>query len=454
MAKRKSDIPHRAQKRKRVLKRRARIAALMVCLVLASSVFARFYLRDRSPAVLVTPVQGGQNLVLSKEYVYAGGRLLATEAPPAPCVPPTTLIISEFRFRGTAGSNDEFIEFHNKSDSPITVCTADQSAGWALSARNASGSTTTTVFVIPNGQTIPGRGHLLAVNNGGYSLSGYPAGSGTTATGDISYSSDIEDNSGIALFATANAANFTSGSRLDAAGFSGASGAIPDLYREGAGLPSIGSPNAEFTFVRKMTAAVAQDSGDNAADFFLLDTMGSLFGNVPASLGAPGPENLSSPIQRNTAVGFQFLDPTVADHIWPNRERNSTPDSANASTFGTMTIRRTLINYTAGNITRLRFRIVDFTTHPSGSFADLRARTSSATVILVQGVNRTVQGTTLEQPPMQPNYVGGGYNSTLSVGTVSLAQPLAPGASVDVQFLLGVQKTGAFRFMLNVEILP
>lgn len=377
---------------------------------------------------------------------------MATEAPPAPCIPPTTLIISEFRFRGTAGSNDEFIEFYNKSDSPITVCTADQSAGWALSARNASGSTTTTVFVIPNGQTIPGRGHLLAVNNGGYSLSEYPAGNGTTATGDISYSSDVEDNSGIALFATSNAANFTIANRLDAAGFSGASGAIPDLYREGAGLTPIGSPNAEFTFVRKMTTLVPQDSGDNIADFFLLDTMGSLFGNVPASLGAPGPENLSSPIERTAAVGFQLLDPTVADHLWPNRERNS---GSPEGTFGTMTIRRTLINYTPGNITRLRFRIVDVTTHPSTSgFADLRAKTSGVTVIVVQGVNRTVQGTILEQPPMQPSYVGGGYNSTLSVGTVSLAQPLAPGASVDVQFLLGVERTGAFRFFLNVEILP
>src|SRR6185369_16317790 len=33
----------------------------------------------------------------------------------------------------------------------------------------------------------------------------------------------------------------------------------------------------------------------------------------------------------------------------------------------------------------------------------------------------------------------------------SLAQPLAPGASTNVQFMLGVQQTGSFRFFFNVE---
>ncbi|MFL6209547.1 MAG: hypothetical protein ACJ74W_11890, partial [Pyrinomonadaceae bacterium] len=60
-----------------------------------------------------------------------------------------------------------------------------------------------------------------------------------------------------------------------------------------------------------------------------------------------------------------------------------------------------------------------------------------------------IRGTTLEQPPSQPN--GGGFNSTLSAGTVTLATPLAAGASVNLRFLLGVQQAGAFRFFINVE---
>ena len=42
----------------------------------------------------------------------------------------------------------------------------------------------------------------------------------------------------------------------------------------------------------------------------------------------------------------------------------------------------------------------------------------------------------------------------LKVGTVTLATPLQPGQSVNIQFLLGVQQTGTFRFLINIEALP
>jgi hypothetical protein len=58
----------------------------------------------------------------------------------------------------------------------------------------------------------------------------------------------------------------------------------------------------------------------------------------------------------------------------------------------------------------------------------------------------------LEQPPPQPN--GGAFNSTLSSGTVTLATPLANGATLDLRFLLGIQSTGTFKFFVNVEALP
>ena len=119
-------------------------------------------------------------------------------------------------------------------------------------------------------------------------------------------------------------------------------------------------------------------------------------------------------------------------------------------------------------LTRLRFRIVDLKTFPAPSgFADLRPRTS--TLVVVSGINDpatclasngvattpctvNVQGKTLEQPPSQPN--GGGFNSTLSAGTITLGTPLANGASVNIRFLLGIQQTGSFKFYINVEALP
>jgi hypothetical protein len=56
---------------------------------------------------------------------------------------------------------------------------------------------------------------------------------------------------------------------------------------------------------------------------------------------------------------------------------------------------------------------------------------------------------TVEQPPAQAK--GGGTNST---AVVNLGGGLAPGNSVTVQFTLGVQVSGSFRFFVIVEALP
>ena len=116
-------------------------------------------------------------------------------------------------------------------------------------------------------------------------------------------------------------------------------------------------------------------------------------------------------------------------------------------------------------MTRLRFRIVELTTYPSpgGGVADLRAITSTSVSVSAIGdsgtcspaatpCTLTVEGTTLEQPPNQSE--GGGYNSTLSAGTVTLGTPLANNTAINLQFTLGIQTTGTFRFYIIVEALP
>src|SRR5262245_48991522 len=120
------------------------------------------------------------------------------------------LIISEFRVRGPNGHNDEFIEIYNNSDAPHTVA-SPTGVGYAIAASDGVARA-----VITNGTVIPARGHWLAVNSVGYSLASYPAGNGTTATGNATYTIDIPDNAGIALFNTNVAANFTLANRLDA----------------------------------------------------------------------------------------------------------------------------------------------------------------------------------------------------------------------------------------------
>jgi hypothetical protein len=373
------------------------------------------------------------------------------------------LIISEFRVRGPNGLNDEFIEIFNNSGADHTV--AGGGTGYAVAASNGVAR-----CVIPNGTVIPNRGHYLCVNSVGYSLASYPAGNGTTATGDATYTTDIPDNAGIAIFNTSVAADFTLANRFDAVG---STSEANTLYKEGTGYPALVPFSIDYSFYRDNcgksgsittfgacpTGGTVKDSDNNAADFIFVDTNGTSAG-AGQRLGAPGPENLSAPIERNASFAVNLLDTCVGKAAPPNRVRDFTSDPPNNSTFGTLDIRRTITNNTGGNVTRLRIRVVDLTTFPAPSgIADLRPRTSTAVVVTVDRPpcgsgtsNVTVQGTTLEQPPSQPN--GGGFNSSMSAGTVTLATPLANGASLDMRFLLGIQQTGSFKFFFNVEALP
>lgn len=357
------------------------------------------------------------------------------------CTPPSGLIISEFRLRGPVGPNDEYIELYNNSTQNITVCTADGSSGWAVVSSDG-----VTRFVVPNGTVIPERGHYLAVS-GGYSLSGYGA-------GNITYASDVPDNSGLALFNTSAAPAFTLANRFDAVGFTSS----PTLYREGAGLTTLSTTPGQYCFARKLHLNLPLDSGDNPTDFVFLATDAGVYGSLTAILGAPSPENLASPIQRNLALPANMLDPAVSPNVAPNRVRDTTAVGPNAA-LGTMSIRRTVVNNTGSNVTKLRFRVIDMTTLNSpgyvlgGTQSDMRVLSSTDfTTTITGGQQVLVRGTTLETPPAQA--IGGGMHSGLSAGVITLAQPLAPGQSISVQFLLGVQQSGTFRFFVNVEALP
>jgi len=388
--------------------------------------------------------------------VLMGGALLAAVPVEA------QLIISEFRVRGPNGANDEFIELYNNSGADHTVAGGGTGYGVASSDGVAR-------CVIPNGTVIPNRGHYLCVNSVGYSLASYPAGNGTTATGDATYTTDIPDNAGIAIFNTSVAVNFTLANRLDAVG---STSEANTLYKEGTGYPALTPFSIDYSFYRDTCGKggsitvmgpcaidTPTDTNNNAADFIFVDTNGTSAG-AGQRLGAPGPENLSSPIQRNASFAGNLLDTCVSTAAAPNRVRDFTSDPANNSTFGTLDIRRTIVNNTGGNVTRLRFRVTDVSTFPAPSgIADLRPRTSTAVVVTVDRPpcgsgtsNVTVQGTTLEQPPSQPN--GSGFNGSMSAGVITLATPLANGASVDVRFLLGIQQTGSFKFYVNIEALP
>ena len=389
-----------------------------------------------------------------------------------------TFLISELRTSGPAGAGDDFVELYNNTDTPLTIAASDASGGYGLFKMGATcGDAPVLIGVIPNGTVIPARGHYLFVGSA-YSLANY-GGSGAAA-GDQTLSSDIESDRNVAIFTTSSVASVSTVTRLDAVGFGTNTGANCDLLREGTTLTPMSGSTLEYSYQRDQcgkkgnpaqfgpcpTAGFVADTNDNANDFIFGDTTAAA---TPAGqrLGAPGPENLSGPrLRSDSAITTLLLDSNIGAPASPNRVRDFT--AVTNGTNGTLSVRRRFVNNTGAPVTRLRFRIVDFSALAvPGGIADLRALTStnvtvngvtdSATCLAANGVattpcSVTVLGTTLEQPPTQS--IGGGLNSSMSAGTITLGTPLAPGASINLQFLLGVQQSGSFKFFFNVEALP
>ena len=239
---------------------------------------------------------------------------------------------------------------------------------------------------------------------------------------------------------------------IDSVGFTG-----DPLFGEGTRLTSIGATAVEHAFARK----VLQDTNNNAADFVLVSTSGATIGATASALGAPNPAALASPLHDNASIASAVADATVGAGASPNRDRCTTCTSTNAP-LGTLTFRRRFTNNTGQTITRLRFHIMELSTlnntEGQASPADLRQLTSASTTF----PNATcVQGTMVEQPAVQ--VMGAGLNSTVTVdlsgdATTACNDDGTPGLSngegVNVQWVLGVQTAGNFKFLVYVEALP
>jgi hypothetical protein len=379
--------------------------------------------------------QGNQTVTFTRTFLPEAGQLL----------------ISEFRLRGPfpaggeSGARDEFVEIYNNTDSSFVVNTPDGSSGWVIVSSATFGPSVS--HSIPSGTIIAPRGHYLVSNGSGYTLNSF-------ASPDTFYFGDLPDNSGIALVRTSNEANYlAAGNRIDAVGFNTETDAF---YREGAGLPAILTNDGQYSFVRKLTTGVPQDTNNNAADFLMVSTNAASYGAIQSVLGAPGPQSSGSHIQRNASVKSSFIDPQCGGFGAATsacaRVRTSANANPTSAAFGTLLLRRKFGNTTGQKINRLRFRIVDLTTKGNAQVgqSDLRALTSGDIVVTnTNGQNVPIRGLTLAQTSAQPE--GGGINSTLVPLSVSLSSPLAPGASINVEFRLGVMTNGSFRFFVNVE---
>jgi hypothetical protein len=381
----------------------------------------------------------------------ADGTGVATITPP---VAAGTILVSEFRLRGPNGADDEFVELYNNTDADITVtdanlagCAAqvitlglpiEKACGWALVDIQGTGQTPIPRFVVPNGTVIPARGHFLAAGST-YSLS-------ALAAADLTYSAPAygdADFTGLALYETADRGQLTVENVFDSVGFDGVG--VP--FREGSGLlPQDGVlADAEHSFVRNQGSGRPADTGDNRADFTLVATNPTLISNGVATLGAPGPENRTGPVSRNSgfAVG---VPPGVASSL-----RTTSPAVTNGD-LGTLSLRRRFTNNTGQSLAKLRFRVTEVPTLNSrlvyGSQAEMRVLDAQLTGLAGTGLKATNV-----EAPSHP--LGGGMNTGLVVdGSLTLSQALQNGQSVDVEFLLGVMKGGTYQFILVVEGAP
>src|ERR1043166_9060009 len=254
------------------------------------------------------------------------------------------VVISEFRFHGTdpdgggplTASANEFIELYNQTSDNVSI------TGWTL--RSSAG----TVLLTLPAAAIPAHGHYL-LGGSGYGLT-------TSAAVDATLLADVPDGAGVALFN--NSSTFDLSTRLDAVGFSGVADAV---YREGTGLTPAGgvSTDAEISFVRRMPNGTPTDNDDNQADFLFVSTDGGIYSSRQSTLGSPGAENTASPVIAGPMI---LLDPTKPSTMSPNRVLDFGNSNAPNGTNATLSVRRTFVNNTGANITRLRFRIVDITT--------------------------------------------------------------------------------------------
>jgi hypothetical protein len=244
-----------------------------------------------------------------------------------------------------------------------------------------------------------------------------------------------------------------------------------------------------------MRSGVSQDTNHNDADFFFVSTNnvttfavatidGASAVDPTNHLGSPGPENLTSPVNRTDVIKPSLVNPCQPTSASPNRERvvgaytdpaPTTGSDSGTYALGYLDIRRRFTNTTNATVTRLRFRIVDITTLPAPpGTADLRVITSPSVSVSTCTGTTTAKGLTLETVPEQSTVLafsssktggltpqaitatskGGGWNSTVSAGTINLNGGLAPNGNIDVNFRLGVAQSGSFRFLIIVEALP
>jgi len=204
--------------------------------------------------------------------------------------------VSEFRFRGPTGGNDEFVELVNRGPTRQPI------AGFRLVGCSTTGPSGVRATV-PANRSIPAGGRYLFANNASGTGGQYPV----AAPRDQNYATGISDNGGVQI-------TNGSGVVLDQVG------STASTCKEGTGL-TIPTANGDNSFERAF--AGLQDTDDNAGDFTGPKANNATFcgnacddtltpGDQPPSATGTNPPNGATNVPRETNVDVSFSEPVNA----------------------------------------------------------------------------------------------------------------------------------------------
>jgi RHS repeat-associated protein len=293
----------------------------------------------------------------------------------------TTVVISEFRTRGSAGGTDEFIELYNKTDNPISI------GGWKVKVSNNAGAVSTRVVINPN-TTLPAHGHFLVTNTGAGGYSG-------TVAGDQTYTTGLSDDGGIAITRSDDVV-------VDQVGLSSGS-----AFRETRSLSPM-TTNADRSYERKPGGAggSTQDTNDSPSDFQARtpsepQNLASAPTPQAPAVNQPPVANPGGPYSGTTAAAVDFngsnstdADGTITGYAW-NFGDNTTDTVATPqhtyTSAGTYTARLTVTDNQGATATAT----VAVTITASGGTGDC---SSEQSFTVEQFVKNFYQGALNRQP--------------------------------------------------------
>ena len=209
--------------------------------------------------------------------------VLASAVPAsAQSAPPGEIVISEFRTRGPAGGNDEFVELRNRSAGRVEI------SGWQLQGCAAGSGAPSNRVTVSSDVFLQAGGSYLFANDG---AGGY---SGTVAP-DQTYGTGFTD------FANSNASGIRITNPADPPGVArDGVGSPTSPCHEGAGLLTP-TTNTDSAFER---LGGTTDTNNNLADF-----QGPKPGDPQNSGGNTGGEPPISGLRIHDIQGRQHLSP-------------------------------------------------------------------------------------------------------------------------------------------------